>query len=238
MNVSSDNQVQDYGANKALVNKPLQWTDLALSEQVKGLRFFRDRDNNIVVFATMGFDPTQTGLNVLPISRIGISDPAALNTYARVYGNAAAGWLDSTLGLVVQATHMLDKIVAGVGTLEAQRTPTLFKHVTTAAAGNTAVWSPPGGKKFRLLGGVMTLTKEAACAGALAIYLNDGGGVTILEVEISAAALVAIGAVTVLPFTFPGNGYLSANAANALNVNLSGALTAGALHTNVWGNEE
>jgi hypothetical protein len=126
--------------------------------------------------------------------------------------------------------------VTGLG--EVQRTPTCFKSLPATAAGTTAIWTPPSAKKFRLMGGILTLSKEAACAANFLINFLDNAVDMKLYFTISTGALVAIGNVVLIPFSFPGNGYLSVLAGNALNVNLSGALTAGNLYVTVWGTEE
>jgi hypothetical protein len=229
----SDADLKDYGIRKALVNAPIAWQDLRLSEQIHGLRFFRDADNNLVVIPTVLFDPTQAGLGVLPIGRVGISDPVNLSSYARVYA-AAAGYLAATLGLTVNAAQML---LNGLN-LEPQRTPTTWKAVRNiTAAGTTDVWTPVAGKKFRLMGGIITLSKDAAAAALEYISLQDQAA-TFFYADISSAALVATGNVIVIPFSFPANGYLSAAINNVFRVNLQVALTAGTLAISVWGTEE
>jgi hypothetical protein len=120
---------------------------------------------------------------------------------------------------------------------EVQRTPTWFANVQTAAAGQTAIHTPAAGYKFRLLGAVITLSKEAACAGAFSFQLQDAAA-NFMSYVISNAALVAIGNVVVVPIVLPSNGFLSGTTANVLNVNLSAALTAGLLSINAWGTDE
>lgn len=126
--------------------------------------------------------------------------------------------------------------------ISGQRTPTVFKGLAGAnGAGLATIWTPAKGKKFRLLGGNVTLTKEAACAGALWISLCDNtetAATRIIRFEISSAALVATGQVENFPFVIPGNGYLSQAADNVLALNLSGALTAGLCTVSIWGVEE
>ena len=230
----SDNEVKDYAPNKAVVNATVQWPDLRLSEQIKHLRFFRDKDNNIVAMPVVMFDPTQVGLNVLPMGRVGISDPAAVNSYARVFGLPCCGWPETTLGLVTHSTQMLQKGAM----LEAQRTPTIWRTLSAAVnAGATIIWNPPADRRFRLMGGILSLSKDAACAGAEYIGLRDD--VTdFFHIDISSGALVATGNVIVIPFAFPQNGFLSAAINNNLNLTLGGALTAGYASAQVWGTEE
>ena len=97
------------------------------------------------------------------------------------------------------------------------------------------IWTPANGKSVRLFGGVITVSKEAACAGAE--YLNLAATETIVYVQLSNAALVATGNVVVIPFTIPGNGYLCPKN-TALTLYFNGALTAGAVACSVWGWEE
>jgi hypothetical protein len=125
-------------------------------------------------------------------------------------------------------------------TNEAQVTPTKFVQSTGNQAAAVTVWTPAAGKKFRVLGGVIMLTKDAAAAQIVSFLLYDGANtVPIFAADISAAALVAIGSETVIPFNFGGNGYLSIAANNALNLQIgAGVLTAGYYSISVWGTEE
>lgn len=113
-------------------------------------------------------------------------------------------------------------------TWTAQRTPVVFKTSTATTSGNTAIWTPASGKKFRLMDYVIYAPDDvqAGSAGDIDTTLNDAG--------------IAIG----LGFTFwapdststsnrhtdnsgpvqLGNGYLSAAANNVLNINLSTAI--------------
>src|SRR6266540_2306850 len=55
------------------------------------------------------------------------------------------------------------------------RAPNIFKTVSTAAAGDTALWTPASGKKFRLLKLSVQVTADVAQAsgGVLVIALRD-----------------------------------------------------------------
>jgi hypothetical protein len=122
--------------------------------------------------------------------------------------------------------------------LEFQRTPTIFKFLEDrTTSGAQTVWTPTAGKRFRLLGGIITVSKDAACAGALILALYDSA-TQFTSYIVSHAALVAIGNVVLIPISFKGNGYLSSAINNVLNVNFSGALTAGGISISVWGTEE
>ena len=115
--------------------------------------------------------------------------------------------------------------------------PNTFKGNTTAAAGSTTIWTPTTGTKFRLMGGLITITKDAAAAAAFNVTFLDGAA-AIFKISISGAALVATGNVIVIPFSFPSNGYLSLAADNLFTMFLSSALTAGELSISCWGTEE
>lgn len=232
----SDNEYKDYQPVKAIVNKPLQWTDLALSEQVKTLRFFRDKDNNILAMPVVFFDPTQTGLNVLPMGRVGISDPGALNSYARVFGLPCCGWPETTLGLVTHSTQMLQK----VANLEAKRTQSVRKWVAAQNNGNTAVWTPVAGNRFRLLGFTIWLGGAAtlAAAGSLTVQLRDAAD-TLFSFPVYVNNAVAIGVTYInVVVVFTDNGMLSAAINQVLNINLSAALVSGTVNVSAWGTEE
>jgi len=235
----SDNEIKDYQGKKAIVNAAIQWNDLRLSEQIKHLRFFRDKDNNIVAMPVVMFDPTQTGLNVLPMGRVGISDPTALNAYARVFGLPCSGWPETTLGLVTHSTEMLQRTV----NLEAHNTPTIFRSAGPIVnAGPSAdIWVPTiAGNRIHLMGGSIILSVGATTAAAALVLQLYIGGAPLAGVLfcVSNAALAATTGVTIFTFAFQGNGYRMAAINNALAINLSAALTAGCVTVNLYGYEE
>lgn len=117
-----------------------------------------------------------------------------------------------------------------------------LKTVTATASGDTAVWTPTAGTKFRLLRYRIELTAEAslAAAGALDVVLRDGA----TPIGVGASFFVPIISVTSTPGSIGGNwielrnGYLSTTINNVLNVNLSAALTAGKIRVVALGIEE
>lgn len=129
----------------------------------------------------------------------------------------------------------------GTGNIQALRTPAVFKTTTATASGNTALWTPAAGKKFRLMGYIIQVTAFAASATpAIEITFQDGAAAIGLG---SSLSVPAVGASTggVLLNTGDvqlGNGKLSAAANNVLNINLNAALTAGLVRVTVWGTEE
>ena len=119
------------------------------------------------------------------------------------------------------------------------RTPNVFKTVSTAAAGNTALWTPAAGLKFRLMRVHMSITSNAAAAAAAVLLSQLLDGATFFGISDNNYIPLAGVIQQHQNFVFDlGNGYLSAAANNVLNINLSFALTAGILDVTVAGTEE
>lgn len=114
-----------------------------------------------------------------------------------------------------------------------------FHDTSATAAGNTAVWTPPASAKFNIMcvGLEVTGDAKAATAGDLVIQLEDAStpiaGMK-WQVYIPTTAF-SQSEDFVEPMACFANGYLSTTANNVLNVNLSFALTAGAVEIRVWG---
>ena len=130
-----------------------------------------------------------------------------------------------------------------LGSLDWQRTPAIFKSAVATASGNTAVWTPTTGKKFRLMRFMLVLTDEAAraVAGDITVKFQDATtdtGIS-LPVYVPATAIGSpIGEAWTSGWIDLGNGIASAAANNVLNINLSAALTAGTFGVLVAGTEE
>lgn len=123
------------------------------------------------------------------------------------------------------------------------RTPTVFKQISTAATGSTVLWTPGSGNKFRILKFKIQVTANAvaAAAGVLVIALEDAATVIPLShsVFIPAAAGATLAGQYDSGWIDLGQfGYLSSAANNALNVNLSFALTGGVVNVIACGTEE
>lgn len=111
----------------------------------------------------------------------------------------------------------------GANNWDRERTPNVFKVVALAAAtAETTIWTPTSGKKFRLMGFILT------CGAASTLTFKDNTtGTTIFaargatDTPISPAAM--------------GNGILSAAANNVLTVTRGTSCT---LDGVVWGTEE
>ena len=98
----------------------------------------------------------------------------------------------------------------------------IYKPISAAAAGANAVWTPAAGKKFRLMGFHLSFSGTAN-----AKWQDGATDITGLYYGVANTAINGG-----LP---EANGYLSAAADNALNLNLSAAVAVGGL---VWGTEE
>lgn len=106
------------------------------------------------------------------------------------------------------------------------------------AAGPTAVWTPAAGKRFVIQSFDVSVSIDATCAAGGTDYSLLDGSTEIHGHTISASAITA-GSKTAIFIDihdiFP---YRSTAKGNVLNVNLTGALTAGAGSVNVNGYEE
>lgn len=124
------------------------------------------------------------------------------------------------------------------------RTPAIFKTASLINAGNTAVWTPASGKKFRLMRYQLELTENATLAVAAVLTVKFQDATTDFgfqhDIFVAAAAGAVSGEAWRSGWIDIGNGYLSALANNVLNFNISGAanLTAGNFRANVCGTEE
>lgn len=124
------------------------------------------------------------------------------------------------------------------GRLEVMRSPTAFKSVAAMAVGATALWTPAAGKSFRVLGFVIVPSGGLAAAGPQVISLQDGGASFGIDIQTYLPIAASVVAQSPICVSLPGNGYLSAAPGNVLSVNLSAAVTAGAVSVSVWGTEE
>lgn len=123
------------------------------------------------------------------------------------------------------------------------RTPTVFRTVQASASGNTAVWTPASGNKFRLLKLFVEVTDNAALAAGAVLTINFQDATT--SINISFDVFVPTTPVTTVvgdgleqELDLGQFGILSAAANNVLNVNLSATLTAGNVRVIAMGTEE
>lgn len=189
---------------------PTSATGFNLNKSIRGFRFLEDEEGFMYAIPVVPIDPQGDA-----------SRPQLIRGISPIDG--VEGLVSPPIGAFVYGAEMLYH--PDSGTYCPQRTPTVFweQHDQTA----TVVLITTGATEtFRLLSGCVTLSKDAACAGTLTIYVQDGA-TTIMAWTISHGALVAMGQVVNLPFIIPFNGYLSAAVGNDLTVAVVGNLTAG-----------
>lgn len=178
---------------------------------------------------------SQTAQQILPVTFVG-----ALQTLTDGFNNqSGASWGTSVSPGLGQA-RVTANLFNGA-TWDRQRTPAIFKQVSTAATGSTALWTPAAGKKFRLMGYricVTALAKAAAAADLVINLLDAAAGIgqsTPVTIPVAAAGN---GLIMDSGWIDLGNGILSALANNVLNLNLSFALTGGLVNITACGTEE
>jgi hypothetical protein len=121
------------------------------------------------------------------------------------------------------------------------RTPNTFKTATATASGNTALWTPTSGKKFRLMGYAIYVPGDVATTGGGEIdvtFQDSSTGLGFGFTFFAPAASTSTAGATHSGFVVLGNGILSSAANNVLNVNLSAALSSGKIRVTVLGTEE
>jgi len=215
----SNNSTEDKGSAKTLFNFPFYWREAGLNRSVKGIRFVEDGEGNIF------------GMPVINVGANASQNEIWMNSMARLNEDTVDQY---QTGILVRGANYVYNNVSTAW--ERQRTPVVYKYNSNLTA-LSVIWTPTAGKKFRMLGGIITLAKETACAGGLIMQLKDEATL-FMEFQISVAALVATGQVIQIPITFPGNGYLSTTVNNHLYLGPSAALTAGGFGMSVWGTEE
>lgn len=134
------------------------------------------------------------------------------------------------------------------GSLGAQlvRAPDVLKSSAPISnSGNTAVWTPAAGKRFRLLRYCIEVTIDASRAAGgliLAMILQDSA----TDMGLSHSAYIPAASLTTTPgvgystgwVDLGGIGILSGATDNVLNLNMSFALTNGKVRVRAAGNEE
>jgi hypothetical protein len=123
------------------------------------------------------------------------------------------------------------------------RTPTVFRTLSATASGNTTIWTPGTGNKFRLLKLFIQVTDNASLTsgGILVIDIQDATTSTNITFSVfvpTTAVTTVIGDGAEIQLDLGQFGILSAAANNTLNVNLSVALITGACRIIAMGTEE
>jgi hypothetical protein len=201
------------------------------------------------VTANQGTGPYTMGQVISPLGNVWAVDGLCYGYDIRSNNLYPVSIIDNPiLGEVISQLNLLSTFsVAGAvinpTTVASLRTPAVFKTINTAANGNTAIWTPAAGTKFRLMRYQVIVTGNAATAGGavVTVSLNDAGGDIGQAHDLfipNAAPAAPFGTLYVSPWIDLGNGVLSAAANNVLNVNLSAALTAGKVRVIACGTEE
>jgi hypothetical protein len=190
-------------------------------------RYFRITNTSGTVAGTVLFAAAGNGKAVfIQNSTVAVGGPGSISD--------AAG--DSSASLVAYKGYGYNG-----ASWDRLRTPTKFFTATATASGDTALWTPTSGKKFRLLRYQIQITGDAATSGGADIDIVLRDSTTALAAAYSlyvpAASVNALGADNT-GWQDLGNGILSAAANNVLNINLSAALTSGKVRVVCAGTEE
>jgi hypothetical protein len=126
------------------------------------------------------------------------------------------------------------------------RTSTVFKTVqitSSAGTGNTAVWTPGSGNKFRLLKTFVQISDNASVAAGTVVSIQFIDSATNMPVVVdvfipTTAVTTAIGTGITTTIDLGSLGILSAAANNVLNVALTTALATGSVRIITMGTEE
>jgi hypothetical protein len=126
---------------------------------------------------------------------------------------------------------------ADTQTYENQRTPSKFVTIALSASGNTLCWTPAAGKRFRILGGFLTVGDAVlAAAGPITVSISDAGVTTNITWRIYLGTSPMVNPLP--PLNLGPNGYLSTGVGNSAGALLSAALSSGSMQLTLWGTEE
>jgi hypothetical protein len=193
--------------------------------------------------AILGQGINNTNANQVPVSIVSSNSPS--DGGAQPLGVLAG---NATTQVLAVATYVAQ--TSGNTSCVLLRTPAIFKTATVVAtaAGNTAVWTPAAGKKFRLMRFQITGVNLAATAATvITISFQDNvTGITIGTYDVllpaiaTATDVLAGGIQYISDWIDLGNGIISAVANNVLNANVSATVAGatGSFRYNVCGTEE
>ena len=175
---------------------------------------------------------------VNPANGADISDGSGLDVDTEL--NAAAAGVDGRASPTTADVFAWQTAFDGTSG-EVLRTPNVFKSVVATASGNTTLWQPAAGKKFRLLGVKVEVSQNATLTTTGAILsidiIDDPTTMYIVfDVFLPTAADTSLKLQDSLQSI--GNGILSSAADRAVRVNLSAGLLSGRVRVSSWGTEE
>ena len=152
------------------------------------------------------------------------------------FGSATAA---SSIQAVIPFNY--DGGATGADTVSPSRNVTKLHAVSATATGNTAVWTPAAGTKFVVtcVGLNVDGNSTQTTGGDITIQLEDGTTpiVGFLWTVFVPSTAGSGGELLDEPISCFPNGFISSTTAQALNVNLSSALTAGHVTIRVYGQE-
>lgn len=228
-------------SKKIIVNKPIAWAQLNLSEQVKSVYFEEDEDGNIKGMPVILVDPYAIPVSgafqntFFPRGLVALTDGANPGTTDSITSPEEDikpnGLWTNSYGYVFPGdpTAVLPKAI---------RTPSTFKTVAVAAApGTTDIWTPAGGKKIRLMGLVVNGGGTiAAAAGRTYTIFEETAGTIFAR---GSAIIAILGQNFQHYYDFNPNGILLSTADKKLQITTAGGTyTAGADAVTAWGTEE
>jgi hypothetical protein len=156
--------------------------------------------------------------------------------------NGSSGGFDGTSNSLSLTSNqaITAPLIFNGSTWDRQRTPTKFFTATATASGDTALWTPTSGKKFRLMRYMIGVTGDLAAGTGteVDVVLRDSTTATAAALSFWASATAGATPGFNSGWVDLGNGILSAAANNVLNINLSAALTSGKVRVVACGTEE
>lgn len=165
----------------------------------------------------------------------GLSVAPNINSTGTIVGDANSG------GSVFAVTAYGYAPSAGSAKWDRLRIPNIFKTAAATASGNSAVWTPASGRKFRLMRYRIEISGDATISGGGVLTVKFQDATTDNNIAHS-VYVPAVAANTMEGWQSGwidlGNGPLSAAANNVLNVNLSAALASGTCRVLTAGTEE
>ena len=180
----------------------------AISIQGVGLRYAHSNGATLQwdVFSAVGPD-----VNGFTLAGMGIEEEALYDPVTKMDYVARAATADSMAGTNIPAEAVA--VYTGNNSYDRLRYASLDKAVVASAVGNTAVWTPAAGKKFRLMGG------SIIASGAVSFQLLDNA------TNVGPLVPLTAGQIYPLDYIFNrSNGKLSSTANNVLNISLNAAV--------------
>lgn len=198
--------------------------------------------------------PTQSGGNVQGFIEVNSDDISETQFapieagFAYAWNPVSTGW-DRNLSFATNADAQPAEAQGALGvaafqfgyngaTFDRVRNVTARHTILATAAGLTAVWTPPAGLRFRLMGYSISVSGTVAATGPQLLQFVDGLVANVIFQHLATVDITTAGPDTQIAVTL-GNGYLSNTVNNVLSINLAtAAMLTGGVAVNVWGMNE